>query len=132
MNSTSPRLKHSRNRLYLVGAHEMVPIDGHGDLEPGTASIMPPASKNLTEATQLYALGSRRKRDHVLDPLARLDLVQQFERNAGRADIDRFPAALGRQTANLGDKYWQSQSVSLCTSLIQASNLRDTHHNGNG
>src|SRR5579885_2870695 len=43
-------------------------------------------------------MSSRRKSNHVLKQLTRLKLVQKFERNAGRADIDRFPAALGRQT----------------------------------
>lgn len=93
---------------------------------------MPRDSKDLPEAAQLDVTNGREERDHVLDSLARLDLIRRFEQNARRTDIDRFPIALYRQAANLSDQYWQSQSVSLCTSLIQASNLRDGRPDGNG
>ena len=109
----------------------MIPIDRHSNLEAGIVPVTPRDSQYLPEATQLYVM-NRRERDDVLDPLARLDLIRHLERNPGGTDIERLAAARRRQAANLSDQYWQSQSVSLCTSLIQASNLRDGRRDGNG
>jgi hypothetical protein len=110
----------------------MVPVNRDGNLNAGQASDMPRDSKDFTQATQLYVTNRRQKRDHVLDPLARLDLARQFEQDTSRTDIDRLAAALHCKVADLGDQYWQPQPVSLCTSLIQASNVRDGRHDSNG
>jgi hypothetical protein len=120
------------NRFSLVSAQEVIPVDCDSNLEPGITAHMPGDSKDLPEAAQPDVTNRREERDHVLDPLARLDLIRRFEQNARRTDIHRFRITLYRQAANLSDQYWQSQSVSLCTSLIQASNLRDGHPDGNG
>jgi hypothetical protein len=125
-------LKCGGDGFHLVGAHEVVPVNGHRKFEVGTGADMPRDSKHLAETAQFYVTNRREQRDDVLDPLARLDLVRQFEQDAGGTDIDCFAAALYREAANLSDQYWQSQSVSLCTSLIQASNLRDERQDRNG
>jgi hypothetical protein len=126
------RLERSRNQLRLVRAHKVVPVNRHSNLEARNTSDMPGDSEDFAEATQLYVTNRRQERYHVLDPLACLDLARQFEQDARRTDIERFAAALHCQVANLGDQYWQSELVSLCTSLIQASNVRDGRHDSNG
>ena len=126
------KLKCYGDRFHLVGAQEVVPVDRHRNLEAGITADMPRDSKDLAEAAQSYVTNRREERDHILYPLARLDLVRQFEQDAGRTDVDGLAAALYREAANLSDQYWQSQSVSLCTSLIQASNLRDGRYDRNG
>ena len=110
----------------------MVSVNRHSNLEAGSTADMPGDSKDLPEAAQLDVTNRREERNHVLDPFARLDLIRRLEQNSRRTDINGFAVALYRQAANLSDQYWQSQSVSLCTSLIQASNLRDGRHDGNG
>jgi hypothetical protein len=125
-------LQRCRNGLHKIRAHKVISVYRHNKLEPGIGANNPAASKDLAEATQLYFTNRRRERDYVLDPFAWLELARQFEQNARRTDIECFPAARCRQAANLGNQYWQTQSVSLCTSLIQASNVRDERHDGNG
>ena len=107
------RLERGGNRFHLVRAQKVVPVNRHSNLKPGTTADMTGDSKDLAEAAQLDVTKRREERDHVLDPLARLDLIRRFEQNARRTDIDRFPIALYRQAANLSDQYWQPQSVSL-------------------
>ena len=128
----SRKLKCCGDGFHLVGADEVVPVDGHRKLESGITADMPRHSKDLPETAQFYVANRREQRDDVLYPLARLDLVRQFEQDAGGTDVDGLAAALYREAANLSDQYWQSQSVSLCTSLIQASNLRDGRYDRNG